>query len=144
MQSVDPKTKPDLCSGAAAAPRQFVFLSTVAVHHDILPRWKGFVDEDHPLRPVGLYGAYKAAVEAHLWDAHYRTGQHTCALRPCAVYGIDPNLERSIGYPIVGDIRAGKPFRRAGGGKAEAKLHVRLKSQSNRAGKSSNKPIRAG
>ena len=101
----------------AAAPRQFIFVSTVAVHHDILPRWKGFVDEDHPLRPFGLYGAYKAAVEAHLWDAHYRTGQSTCAVRPCGVYGIDPNLKRSIGYPIIGDIRAGKPYSRAGGGK---------------------------
>ncbi len=102
---------------AASAPRQFVFVSTVAVHHDILPRWNRHVDEDHPLRPVGLYGAYKAAVEAHLWDAHYRTGQFTCAVRPCGVYGIDPDIERSIGYPIIGDIRAGKPYRRAGGGK---------------------------
>jgi len=102
---------------AAAAPRQFIFVSSVAVHHDIRPRWKGFVDEDHPLRPAGLYGAYKAAVEAHLWDAHYRTGQSTCAVRPCGVYGIDPDLKRSIGYPIIGDIRDGKPYTRAGGGK---------------------------
>ncbi len=101
----------------AAAPRQFIFVSTVSVHHDILPRWMGLIDEDHPLRPRGLYGAYKAAVEAHLWDAHYRTGQSTCAVRPCGVYGIDPNLKRSIGYPIIGDIRAGKPYSRAGGGK---------------------------
>ncbi len=102
---------------AAAAPRQFIFVSSIAVHHDILARWKGCVDEDHPLRPSGLYGAYKAAVEAHLWDAHYRTGQSTCAVRPCGVYGIDPNLDRSIGYPIIGDVRAGKPYGRPGGGK---------------------------
>ena len=102
---------------AAAAPRQFIFVSSVAVHHDILSRWRRVIDEDHPLRPAGLYGAYKAAVEAHLWDAHYRTGQSTCAVRPCGVYGIDPNLKRSIGYPIIGDIRAGRPCRRAGGGK---------------------------
>ena len=67
---------------AAAAPRQFIFVSSVAVHHDILSRWRRVIDEDHPLRPAGLYGAYKAAVEAHLWDAHYRTGQATCAVRP--------------------------------------------------------------
>ncbi len=102
---------------AAAAPRQFIFISTVAVHHDMRPRWSGLIDEDHPLRPVGLYGAYKAAVEAHLWDAHFRTGQSTCAVRPCGVYGIDPRLDRSIGFPIIRDLRAGKPFRRAGGGK---------------------------
>ena len=102
---------------ARSAPRQFVFVSTVSVHHDILPRWGGLIDEDHPLRPAGLYGAYKAAVEAHLWDAHFRTGQSTCAVRPSAVYGIDPNPQRSIGYSIIADLRAGRPYRRAGGGK---------------------------
>jgi nucleoside-diphosphate-sugar epimerase len=101
----------------AAAPRQFVFISTIAVHHDILPRWEGRIDEDHPLRPASLYGAYKAAVEAHLWTAHYGRDQHTCAVRPCQVYGLDPNLRRSTGYPIVKEVRAGRPIRRPGGGK---------------------------
>lgn len=101
----------------AAAPRQFVFISSVAVHHDIRPRWGGLIDEDHPLRPASLYGAYKAAVEAHLWAAHFSISQHTCALRPCAVYGIDPKLQRSIGHTIIETIRSGKPFGRLGGGK---------------------------
>jgi nucleoside-diphosphate-sugar epimerase len=101
----------------AAAPRQFVFVSTIAVHHDILPRWGGRIDEDHPLRPYSLYGAYKAAVEAHLWSAHHRRDQPTCAVRPCQVYGLDPNLKRSTGYAIVNEVRAGGPVRRPGGGK---------------------------
>lgn len=101
----------------AAAPRQFVFMSTIAVHHDMRPRWGGVVDEDHPLRPGSLYGAYKAAVEAHLWWAHFATEQPTCALRPCAVYGIDPKLDRSIGFPIIGQIRDTRRFDKAGGGK---------------------------
>ncbi|MHC4127943.1 MAG: NAD-dependent epimerase/dehydratase family protein [Planctomycetota bacterium] len=101
----------------AAAPRQFVFISTIAVHHDILPRWEGRIDEDHPLRPASFYGAYKAAVEAHLWSAHYGRDQHTCAVRPCQVYGLDPNLKRSTGYPIVREVRVGGPVRRPGGGK---------------------------
>ncbi len=101
----------------AAAPRQFVFISSIGVHHDIRPHWRGRIDEDHPLRPNNLYGAYKAAVEAHLWGAHYGSGQPTCALRPCAVYGIDPRIERSIGYPIVEAIEAGNRFDRPGGGK---------------------------
>ena len=49
-----------------SAPRQFVFISTMAVHHDMMPRAKGpdglnLVDEDHPLRPSTEYGAYKGA-----------------------------------------------------------------------------------
>lgn len=101
----------------ASAPRQFIFVSTIAVHHDMSPRWKGMIDEEHPLRPGTLYGACKAAVEAHLWAAHASSGRHTSAFRPCAVYGIDPRLSRSIGFPFVRSLRQGERFDRIGGGK---------------------------
>jgi nucleoside-diphosphate-sugar epimerase len=101
----------------AAAPRQFVFISTIAAHHDMRPRWAGLIDEDHPLRPGTEYGAYKAAVEAHLWSAWFGSGQPTCALRPCGVYGVDPRLQRSMGHAFIDPIRRGKPFTRSGGGK---------------------------
>jgi nucleoside-diphosphate-sugar epimerase len=101
----------------ASAPRQFVFISTVAVHHDIRPRWNGTIDEDHPLRPAHLYGAYKAAVEAHLWSEHFGSARHTSALRPCAVYGIDPALERSHGYDLILKLKRGEPITKPGGGK---------------------------
>lgn len=101
----------------ASEPRQFIFISTIAVHHDMRPRWGGVIDEDHPLRPSSYYGAYKAAVEAHLWAEHFSTGRHTSAIRPCGVYGIDPRIERSHGHDILRSIRAGEPFRQAGGGK---------------------------
>ncbi len=100
-----------------SAPRQFIFISTIAVHHDMRPRWGGVVDEDHPLRPASWYGAYKAAVEAHLWAAHFGHGRHTCALRPCGVYGLDPNLERSYGYGLVQRLRKGESVDKPGGGK---------------------------
>ena len=101
----------------AAGDRQFIYISSVAVHHDMRPRWEGRVDEDHPTRPSNLYGALKASVEAHLWAAHFQRGMHTAALRPCAVYGIDPTLRRSIGYPIVRQLMEGRRFAKPGGGK---------------------------
>ncbi len=101
----------------ASAPRRFVYMSTIAVHHDMRPRWDGVIDEDHPLRPAALYGAIKASVEAHLWAAHHAEGRAVCALRPCGVYGIDRRLDRSIGYPILERLRHGRRFHRAGGGK---------------------------
>lgn len=101
----------------ASAPRQFIFISTVAVHHDMRPRWNGVIDEDHPLRPSNLYGAYKAAVEAHLWAEHFGEGRHTCAIRPCGVYGIDPALDRSHGYALIEKLKRGEPIEKAGGGK---------------------------
>ena len=106
----------------AARDRQFVFISTIAVHHDMRPRWKGRVDEDHPLRPGSWYGAYKAAVEAHLWAAHYSRQQPVCALRPCGVYGLDPSLARSHFYNQIPRLRKaaekdGGQYQKLGGGK---------------------------
>lgn len=101
----------------ASAPRPFVFMSSVAVHHDMRPRWRGNIDEDHPMRPSTLYGASKAAVEPYLWDAHYREGRHTVAIRPCAVYGIDPTIERSRGHEFLDALRNNKPITQKGGGK---------------------------
>ncbi len=101
----------------ASAPRQFIYVSSIAAHHDMRPRWNGTIDEDHPLRPSSLYGALKASVEAHLWAAHYSRGQHTSSIRPCAVYGIDPTLERSHGYALIEKLRRGEPIEKPGGGK---------------------------
>jgi nucleoside-diphosphate-sugar epimerase len=100
-----------------AAPRQFIYISSVGALHDIRPAWDGVIDEDHPLRPANLYGALKASVEAHLWAAHYSRGQHTCAHRPCAVYGIDPNLERSHGFALIQKLKRGERISKPGGGK---------------------------
>jgi len=89
--------------------RRLVFVSSVAVHHRILPRWKGLVDEDHPTRPRSWYGAYKAAVEDHLWALGHQFSLHVAALRPAAVYGLDPRLERSHGHEQVRRLLAGEP-----------------------------------
>ena len=106
----------------AAAPRPVVFVSTIAVHQDMRPRWQGAPDEDHPTRPGSYYGAYKAAVEAHLWAEHAQTGRPFAAVRPCAVYGVDPDRPRSIGWPVLEAVRDEKRYTRTGGGKF---VHVR-------------------
>jgi nucleoside-diphosphate-sugar epimerase len=64
-----------------------------------------------------MYGAYKAAIEAHLWADHFATGRHTAAIRPCGVYGLDPKLERTHGYNIVKKLTNGQRFDKQGGGK---------------------------
>jgi nucleoside-diphosphate-sugar epimerase len=98
-------------------PRQFVFISTMAVHHDMRPRWSGVPDEDHPLRPNHPYGAYKAAVEAHLWAETFGRDRNCVAVRPCMVYGLDPKLDRSVGYEIVRSLDKERECLRRGGGK---------------------------
>ncbi len=101
----------------AAEKTPLVYMSTVSVHHAILERWNGSIDGDHPTRPGSGYGAAKAAVEAHLWARHAEREQPFTIIRPCAVYGIDPNFDRSIGVPIINAIRSGEPHTRSGGGK---------------------------
>ena len=92
-------------------------MSSIAVHHHMHDRWNGVIDESHPSRPGSFYGAMKVAVEAHMWATHTERGQSITAIRPCAVYGVDPKLERSIGWPIIESLRRGEPYSRKGGGK---------------------------
>jgi len=100
----------------ASENRHFIYMSSIAVHHYMHEKWDGTIDEAHPTRPGSLYGACKAAVEAHLWSRATQ-GQPVTAFRPCAVYGIDPSIKRSIGYPIFRAIESGKAFAKLGGGK---------------------------
>jgi nucleoside-diphosphate-sugar epimerase len=102
---------------AASAPLPFVFVSTIAVHHEMLPRWQHEITEDHPLRPASPYGAYKAAVEKYLHVEHHRNGRHVSAVRPSGVYGIDPNLSRSVGHDAIAALRETGRYARPGGGK---------------------------
>ncbi|MDG2053611.1 MAG: NAD(P)-dependent oxidoreductase [Phycisphaerales bacterium] len=102
---------------AAMAPRQCILISSVAVHHTILPQWNGIIDPRHPLRPSSLYGACKAALEAHLWSSHNASQQPITIIRPAAVYGIDPSPSRTIGHPIVKAMAKDGEYQRNGGGK---------------------------
>lgn len=97
--------------------RPFIYISSIAVHHFMHDKWNHLIDEAHPPRPGSLYGACKAAVESHLWAAHATRSQPVTAIRPCAVYGIDPNLSRSVGWPIVQSVQQNEPFTKLGGGK---------------------------
>ena len=101
----------------ASEGRPFIYMSSIAVHHHMHDRWNGVIDESHPARPGTLYGAMKVAMEAHMWAAHAERNQAVTAIRPCAVYGIDPRLRRSIGWPIIQSVRRGQDFTKLGGGK---------------------------
>jgi dTDP-glucose 4,6-dehydratase len=107
----------ELLDLAARAGLRVVFVSSVAVHANMLPQWNGKIDAAHPTRPGSLYGACKAAIESHLWSLHASDKLRFTIIRPSAVYGIDPRLDRSIGAKIITDIRKGQPFSRRGGGK---------------------------
>lgn len=110
-----------IAAAREAGVRRVCFISSVATLHDIRPAWEGVIDEDHPLRPGGLYGAYKAAVEAHLWSAGASWGMHCVALRPCAIYGVEPTvLDRSFGAKPIRRLLEHRRVRKSdcpGGGK---------------------------
>jgi nucleoside-diphosphate-sugar epimerase len=94
---------------------QFIFVSSVAVYHDILQDRK--LDENHPTWPSSIYGAYKAAIEPHLKAYHFSYGMNTSSWRPAAVYGLDPHLPRSQWYDLVKAAREGGSIDSAQGGK---------------------------
>jgi nucleoside-diphosphate-sugar epimerase len=94
---------------------QFLFVSSVAVYHEILSDRK--LDENHPTWPGSIYGAYKAAVEPHLKAYHVAYGMNTSAWRPAAVYGVDPVLTNSQWHELVDRARRGGTVDTPQGGK---------------------------
>lgn len=94
---------------------QFLFVSSVAVYHEILPDRK--LDENHPAWPSSVYGAYKASIEPHLKACHVTYGMNTSAWRPAAVYGVDPVLKNSQWYDLIVKARDGAAIDTPAGGK---------------------------
>jgi len=95
--------------------KQFIFVSSVAAYHEILPDRP--LDENHPTWPLSTYGACKAAVESHLKAYHFGYEMNTSAWRPAAVYGIDPKLKRSQWYDLIDASRRGEHIHNDHGGK---------------------------
>src|SRR4051812_21371906 len=98
-----------------ASVPQFLFVSSVAVYHDVLQDRK--LDENHPTWPNSIYGAYKAAVEPHLKAYHFHYGMNTSSWRPAAIYGVDPKIERSQWYDLIKTAKEGGEIDTDRGGK---------------------------
>jgi nucleoside-diphosphate-sugar epimerase len=98
-----------------AGVEQFLFVSSVAVYHEILQDRK--LDENHPTWPSSIYGAYKAAIEPHLKAYHVSYGMNTSSWRPAAIYGIDPRLSRSQWFDLIKATKEGGTVDTPAGGK---------------------------
>ena len=95
--------------------QRFVYLSTCAVHEQILQDRP--LDEAHPLWPMTHYGAHKAAVEKFVHSYGMGLGFPICALRPTGVYGIQQPIQNSKWFDLVQQIVAGCDVQVSGGGK---------------------------
>lgn len=98
----------------AKVPR-FVFISSCAVHDDILTDRP--LDEAHPLWPRSHYGAHKAALEAFVHSYGRGHGYPICALRPTGIYGLAHPPEASRWFDLVGQILRGERLDASRGGK---------------------------
>ena len=99
--------------------QRFVYLSTCAVHDQILPDRP--LDEAHPLWAKTHYGAHKAAIEKFVHSFGYGSRFPICALRPSGVYGISSPISHSKWFDLIADVVTGKTIRPIGGGKV---VHV--------------------
>jgi nucleoside-diphosphate-sugar epimerase len=104
-------------SARQAGAEQFLFVSSVAVHHEIPPGVNGRITEETATWPEGIYGAWKAAIEPHLKAYHATYGMNTSSWRPAAIYGIDPKLTRSQWFNTIRDVKQGKRVSSDEGGK---------------------------
>lgn len=100
-----------------AGVEQFLFVSSVAVYHEIHNQPNPAITEEHPAWPSGLYGAYKAAIEPHLKAYQTTYGMNTSAWRPAAIYGVDPIVTKSQWYELIQAAKEGKTISTDKGGK---------------------------
>ena len=94
---------------------KFIFLSTCAVHEEILDDRP--LDETHPLWPKTHYGAHKAAIEKFVHSYGFGDGYDICSLRPSGVYGLRDPREASKWFDIILKVKNGEPVNCRRGGK---------------------------
>ncbi|MEX0939161.1 MAG: NAD(P)-dependent oxidoreductase [Pirellulales bacterium] len=99
----------------AAGAARFLFVSTCAVHEQILDDRP--LDEAHPLWPSSHYGAHKAAIEKFVHSYGLGRGYTICALRPTGVYGAAHPVEQSKWFDLVSRVVGGEDVTCEGGGK---------------------------
>lgn len=99
----------------AAGVARFVFISTCAVHEQILSDRP--LDETHPLWPASHYGAHKAAIEKFVHSYGQGAGYPICALRPTGIYGLAHPARDSKWFDLVQSVALGKTVDCRRGGK---------------------------
>lgn len=98
-----------------AGLQRFVFVSTCAVHDQILS--DRLLDEAHPLWPRSHYGAHKAAIEKFVHSYGLGSGFPICAIRPSGVYGVRNPVTASKWYELISRIVKEQTLEVQGGGK---------------------------
>jgi len=92
---------------------QFIFFSSsMAYGNFTTPE----VDEEHPLNPIGIYGALKVAGEKIVVAYQQVFGLQYTIIRPSALYG-ERCVSRRVGQVFVENAMAGKPLKMEGDGK---------------------------
>ena len=99
----------------AAKLKQFVFVSTCAVHEKILGDRS--LDETHPTMPTSHYGAHKAAIEQFVHSYGWGLRFPICALRPTGVYGVAERAAESKWFDLVRSVVRGEDVTCTRGGK---------------------------
>ncbi len=86
-----------------AKVKQFIFMSACAIFGDILPSVSAEnpLDENHPVRPAGLFGAIKSAIEAFCFSYHKARAFDLTIFRPVTIYGVKPEIDKSEWFQTV-------------------------------------------
>lgn len=103
---------------AAGVPR-FIFISTCAVHEQILDDRP--LDETHPTWARSHYGAHKAAIEQFVYSFGLGHGYDICALRPTGIYGRAEPVAESKWVSLIEQVARGETIDDPSGGK---EVHV--------------------
>ena len=99
------------CARSLAVERFIFFSSSMAYGNFRTPE----VSEDHPLDPIGIYGALKAAGEKIVVAYQQVFGLDYTIVRPSALYGARC-ISRRVGQVFIENALVGEPLQIAGDG----------------------------
>jgi nucleoside-diphosphate-sugar epimerase len=91
----------------------FIFFSSSMAYGNFLTKE---VDEEHPLNPMGIYGALKVAGEKIVIAYQQVFNLPYTIIRPSALYG-ERCVSRRVGQIFIENALAGKPLKMEGDGK---------------------------
>ena len=99
------RTLENALDNAQISVKHFIFFSSSMVYGNFLTEK---VDEDHPLNPIGIYGALKLAGEKLVIAYQQVFGLPYTIIRPSALYGLRCISRRVIQIFIENALRGGK------------------------------------
>ena len=86
-----------------AKVNQVIFMSSCTIFGEVLStvNKENPMDENHPVRPVSLYGSIKNSIEGFCFQFQKSRAFDITILRPVTIYGVRPQIDKSEWFQTI-------------------------------------------